>query len=286
MKEGLITAKEGQKILVFVLDELKEYRGIPRRKVVEKFSIFPGDRVRGKILDEKHITIEEVLERKNVIYKPNLANIDRAFVVATLKEPEINYIYLDKVICAYEYSNVEVTIILNKIDIVSKEEIEAFRSIYEPAGYSIIPMSVKEGYNVERILEVQKEGIIVLSGMSGVGKSSIIRALTGMDIRIGDISRKLGRGKQTTTGTRLYRIGSKLFLADTPGFSRIDITKVVPKEALRYCFREFLRYRCAFSNCMHVGEQGCAIVEAVEKGEIHEQRYRNYLRILKEYDQL
>ncbi len=286
MVEGIITGKEGQKLEAYLPSENRTYRAIPRKKVIRKYgNIFVGDRFRGTIADKYHVAIEEILERKNVIYKPNIANIEKALVVVTIHEPPLSLLHLDKLTVAYEYSGVDIMILVNKADITDAEEIEKLKNIYEPIGYPVLPISAKTGYNLDRLVEMLHEGTYVLSGASGVGKSSIIKALTGIDIRTQEVSEKTGRGRQTTVGIRLYPIKDGVFLADTPGFSRLDLRKLMKKEEVRHYFREFNNYRCAFSNCMHIKEEGCAVKEALERGEIAESRYRNYLRILEEYNQ-
>ena len=285
MTEGIIIGKEGQKLEAYIPNEGKTYRAIPRKKVFRKYgNIYVGDRFRGTVVDRYHVAIEEILERKNVIHKPNIANIEKALIVITIDEPPLSLLHLDKLTVAYEYSGVDAMILINKADITDEEDIERIRKIYEPIGYPVLPVSAKTGLNLDRLVEMLGEGIYVLSGASGVGKSSIIKALTGVDIRTQEVSEKTRRGRQTTVGIRLYPVKEGTFLADTPGFSRLHITKLLRKEEVRLYFREFNNYRCAFSNCMHVKEDGCAVRKAVERGEIPETRYQNYLKILQEYE--
>jgi len=155
--------------------------------------------------------------------------------------------------------------------------------LYKSCGYDVIGISVKQRINFDKLLSKIKGDLVVLAGPSGVGKSSLIKELTGMDIRIGELSIKTKRGTQTTTEVKLYSIDNETFIADTPGFSKIDLKLIMKKEDVRNYFREFRNYKCSFSNCLHVKEEGCDIKLALSNGEISKERYQNYLKILSEF---
>ncbi|MEO0225020.1 MAG: ribosome small subunit-dependent GTPase A, partial [candidate division WOR-3 bacterium] len=252
-------------------------------KVIKKYQkIYVGDIVIGKLENEIFI-IEDIKERRNVILRPPIANVSKVILLFTIVEPEFSSIQLDKLLCAYESLGIDIIIAFNKIEITPKEELEKIENIYKSCGYDVIGISVKQRINFDKLLSKIKGDLVVLAGPSGVGKSSLIKELTGMDIRIGELSIKTKRGTQTTTEVKLYAIDNETFIADTPGFSKIDLKLIMKKEDVRNYFREFRNYKCAFSNCLHVKEEGCSVKLALSNGEISKERYDNYLKILSEF---
>ncbi len=281
LKIGTIVSREGQKLLVFLSNKI--FRAFPRGKVIKKYQkIYVGDIVIGKLENDIFI-IEDIKERKNVILRPPIANVSKVILLFTIVEPEFSSIQLDKLLCAYEFLGIDIVIAFNKIEITPKEEFLKIEKIYKSCGYDVIGISVKQRINFDKLLSKIKGDLVVLAGPSGVGKSSLIRELTGMDIRVGELSIKTKRGTQTTTEVKLYSIDNDTFIADTPGFSKIDLKLIMKKEDVKNYFREFRNYKCAFSNCLHVKEEGCAIKLAISNSEISEQRYQNYLKILSEF---
>ncbi|MEO0212803.1 MAG: (d)CMP kinase [candidate division WOR-3 bacterium] len=280
LKVGTVISKEGKKLSVF--SNNRTFMAIPRGKVIKKYErIYVGDIVIGKI-ENNMFVIEDIRERKNVLLRPPVANISKAILLFTIVEPEFVQIHLDKLLCAYEYYNVNSLIVFNKIDITPKEELEKIVKIYSEC-YDVVLISVKENYNLDLLKEKVRGDLVVLSGPSGVGKSSLIKALTGLDIRIGEVSQKIKRGTQTTTEVKLYPIDNETLIIDTPGFSKLDLKLIMKKEDVRNCFREFKNYKCAFRDCLHIKEEGCAIREAVNEGKINRSRYLNYLKIMDEF---
>ncbi len=281
LKIGTIISREGQKLVVF--SNNKVFRAFPRGKVIKKYQkIYVGDIVIGKLENEIFI-IEDIKERRNVILRPPIANVSKVILLFTIVEPEFSSIQLDKLLCAYESLGIDIIIAFNKIEITPKEELEKIENIYKSCGYDVIGISVKQRINFDKLLSKIKGDLVVLAGPSGVGKSSLIKELTGMDIRIGELSIKTKRGTQTTTEVKLYAIDNETFIADTPGFSKIDLKLIMKKEDVRNYFREFRNYKCAFSNCLHVKEEGCSVKLALSNGEISRERYDNYLKILSEF---
>lgn len=285
-RRGLVIEREAQLIGVFLLEEKKKYRGIPRGKIKKKAKIYAGDYVLGEIVDSETFVIEGIEERKNVLIRPPIANVDTAIIVETIKNPDFNNFFLDNLLVVYERVDVEPVIVFNKIDLLDEDgikELEKWESIYKNAGYEVIKVSAETGEGIEKIKEFVKGQICILAGPSGVGKSSILSKLTGIQLKIGEVSEKLKRGKHTTTGVKLIPFGENSFIGDAPGFSRVDALSFVKKNEIKNYFREFLRYRCKFPDCTHTKEPGCKVKEAVKNGEISCERYKSYLKMIKTF---
>ncbi|MEO0202761.1 MAG: (d)CMP kinase [candidate division WOR-3 bacterium] len=280
LRIGTVISKEGKKLEVFSNNSF--FRAIPRGKVIKKYKrIYVGDIVIGKI-EKSLFLIEDLRERKNVLLRPPVANVSKAILLFTINEPEFIQIQLDKLICAYEYLNIDILIVFNKIDITPRQDLDKVIGIYKNY-YDVIEISIKENYNLDLLREKISGDLVVLSGPSGVGKSSLVKALKNVNIRIGEISPKIKRGTQTTTEVKLYPINNETFIIDTPGFSKIDLKLIMKKSEVKNYFREFKNYKCAFRDCLHIKEDGCLVREAVNEGKIHKSRYLNYLKIINEF---
>ncbi|MEO2083641.1 MAG: ribosome small subunit-dependent GTPase A [Desulfurobacteriaceae bacterium] len=285
MAEGIVTERAGQKIAVFVPEENRVYRGIPLGKVRKKEKVYAGDFVEGRIVDGNTFAIERVKERKNLLVRPPIANVDRVVVVSTLKNPPFQSFLLDNLLVVYDFLGVEPVVVFNKVDILDgeeKEELEKYLRIYREAGYEVVPVSAETGEGLEELSQFIGSGIAIFAGPSGVGKSSIISRLTGEELRTGDVSRKTERGRHTTREVRLIPFKSG-FIGDSPGFSRVEALNFMDKEEVRLHFPEFLRHRCKFHDCLHLEEEGCEVREAVKRGEIACERYKNYLKMIHEF---
>ncbi|NPA13002.1 MAG: ribosome small subunit-dependent GTPase A [Aquificae bacterium] len=285
MKRGLVVDREAQMIGVYLFDEGKVYRGIPRKKILKKDRIYAGDFVQGEIVDDKHFTIEKLEERKNFLKRPPVANVDNTIVVATIKMPQFDNFLLDNLLVVYEYLKTDPVIVFNKIDLLDGEglkELAKWEKIYTEAGYPVIKVSAETGEGIEKLKDFLKGSISVFAGASGVGKSSILSKLTGIPLETRQVSEKTERGRHTTTGVRLFPFGDGAFVGDTPGFSSVDASLFVDKKDVRLYFREFLKYQCKFPDCTHTKEPDCGVKEAVKRGEISPERFKSYLRIIKE----
>ena len=252
--------------------------GCRARGVFRKKGITPlvGDDV---IIDPANNIIVKILPRKNELKRPIIANVDNALIVSSVKEPNLDLILLDKLISTVTYNNIEPIIVFTKIDLLTEEEkdnINELRAYYEEIGYKVF-------YNNEaaQIIKSIKGKIVVLAGQSGAGKSSLINRLTNKyNIETKEISKALGRGKHTTRHTELYDVDDAL-IADTPGFSALDLSNI-EKEELKDTFIEFANYECKFHDCLHNKEIECEVKKAVENKKILKSRYNNYLKILEE----
>ena len=237
-----------------------------------------GDNV---VFDDKTCVINEVLKRKNDLIRPNVKNVDQAVIITSLKEPDFSSNLLDKLLVIIEFNNIKPIICITKKDLVSNEEFKSLKKVldyYESIGYPVY-------YNdkLEDIRKIFKNKITVFTGQTGAGKSTLLNSIsTDLDLKTGEISKALGRGKHTTRHVELLDVEGGL-VADTPGFSSLDF-KGMEKSDIRDSFIEFNEYRydCEFSDCMHLNEVKCEVKKRVKSGEILTSRYENYIKFIKE----
>ena len=245
-----------------------------------------GDDVEFEITDEKDKegNITEILPRKNSLIRPAVANIDQAIVVFALMDPEPNLNLLDRFLVMMETQQIPVTICFNKADLTKAGEEEKYRTIYEPAGYDVVFISVYEKEGMDEIRKRIAGKTTVLAGPSGVGKSSLTNCLyPEAEMETGSVSEKIRRGRHTTRHSQLFFLGEKTFMMDTPGFSSMYVEDMEAGDLKEY-FPEFKQYEdgCRFLGCVHVGEKICGIKEAVEGGKISRSRYDNYVLMYQE----
>ena len=242
--------------------------------------------------------IEELVPRRNYIIRraSNLskeshiiaANIDRAMLVVTLASPRTAPEFVDRFLITCEAYSIPATILLAKIDLAAenREEVDAFRAVYESAGYEVVEISAKFGTGLDRVKELVAGRTTLVAGNSGVGKSTLIGALEPtLDVRTGEISQSHHKGRHTTTFSTMYPLTGGGSIIDTPGVKGFGLIDIEDAELARY-FPDMMRYapECRYYNCTHVHEPGCAVVKAVEQGEIAYSRYESYLKILDEDD--
>lgn len=257
-------------------------RGVFRKK---KITPLVGDFVRVEPEEEPGKgTLTEILPRRNFLVRPPVANLDQLLIVASLQDPQPNLLMIDKTIAAAEYHNIEPVIVLNKTDLEDGNAIEA---IYRQAGFTCIQASARTGEGIERIREQLQGRVSVFTGNSGVGKSSLLNCIDErLGLSTGEISQKLGRGRHTTRHVEIFELENGGFVADTPGFSTLDIERfqLIRKEELPDCFREFAPFlgQCRFTSCAHTVEKGCAILQAVEEGKIARSRWESYCAMYQE----
>lgn len=224
--------------------------------------------------------VDLLSERKNSLVRPPVANIDKLFVVAAAAEPVPNTFVIDKMIMNAENNKIEPIIVINKCDLSS--DYEALAENYRKCGFCVICVSAKSGDGIDLLKNEIGGCVCAFAGNTGVGKSSIINALEpNLSLDTGEISDKLGRGRHTTRHIQLYSAAGG-YIADTPGFSSFDMEKCgfVRKENVQFCFREFNPYitKCKFTSCSHTKEKGCAIIDAVNAGDIPRSRFESYCR--------
>ena len=250
------------------------------RGVFRKRNITPmvGDHVKISRTGDEW-TITEVDERFSELKRPFVSNVTQAFVVFSLKNPDINYELLNKFIIMLEKSHIKPTLIFNKKDIGDKETIDYLKDMFIGTGYKIMFISAKEEGDLNEVSSLLKDNVTVLCGPSGAGKSTILNNILGRDhMETGELSKKHGRGKHTTRHSELIEVKGGL-LVDTPGFSNMDI-KLDPLE-LKDFFVEFNDYEgmCRFNGCVHDKEPGCKIKEEVGQT-ISKERYDYYIKFL------
>lgn len=226
--------------------------------------------------------ITKILDRKNQLLRPAVANVSQAFVVVSSKNPDLNVTLLYKFLLLCEYNKVRPIICFNKMDIES-ENSKAIGGMLEKSGYEVLYLQGKHGVGIEGLKAKIHDNITVFCGPSGVGKSTILNKVLGREVmKTGDISNKLKRGKHTTRHSELVRVEGG-FLVDTPGFSSLELD-FIEKDELKYLLPEFEPFNeeCKFNNCVHFKEPGCKVKEMVEAGRINESRYEFYIRTLEE----
>ena len=255
----------------------KKYNTIPRGKF-RKDKIIPkvGDYVR---FNDKTLVIEEILPRKNTFNRPMVSNIDRAFIITSLVNPDFSLGLLDKFIAHMELNNVDIVICLTKTDLVDKENFKKIKEImvyYTNIGYIVITNK-----DLDEIKNLIKDNTNVFIGQTGAGKSTLLNKLNpDWNLKTGEVSLALGRGRHTTRNVELYDFLDGKVL-DTPGFSALDLS-IYKKEDIKYAFKEFSNYTCPFKDCSHTKEEECSIKKAVNDGEILKSRYESYLKFYEE----
>ena len=248
-------------------------RGVFRNK---KITPLVGDFV--KITKEKNL-IEEIMKRKNELIRPPVSNIDIALVVTSAKEPDFSSNLLDKMIDIIEFNNIMPVICISKYDLLDNtKEMDEIIAYYKKIGYKVFINT-----QIEDIKKIFKDNVTILTGQTGVGKSSLINKLEkSMDLKTGEISKALERGKHTTRHTELFELFDG-YVADTPGFSSLNFIGM-NKEDIRDNFIEFNEYKdkCKYRDCMHVNEDDCEIKRRVSNNEILKSRYDNYVKFILE----
>jgi ribosome biogenesis GTPase len=260
-------------------------RGIFRK---EGRSPYVGDMVTIRMDGEGVGTVAAIAPRKNELLRPPLANLDFMVMVLSVADPAPNLYVADKFLAVLEHRDIEPIVCITKTDLGEADELAA---IYEKAGYPVRVVNSTTGEGVDALKDHLAGGLCAFSGNSGVGKSSLLNAIDNrFSIEVGDISKKLGRGRHTTRHVELFRLDNGAMIADTPGFSTVEILQLstIDKESLPWCFRDMEPYlgQCRFVNCSHTVEKGCAVLEALAHGELGETRHRSYVQLYNEVKDL
>lgn len=245
-----------------------------------------GDNVNVDILNDKEKigNITQIADRKNVLVRPAVANIDQALVIFAVTKPKPNYNLLDRFILMMEQKQIPCILCFNKQDLITDCERDEILTIYEKTDLPIYFVSAKNKDNIGEIQACLQGKTTTVAGPSGVGKSSLINCLqSSVEMEIGDISNKIERGKHTTRHTELIAINQDTYILDTPGFSSLALFEC-EKEDIKNYYREFDGYAecCRFLGCVHMNEPDCAVKQAVTDGEISSVRYENYRLLFEE----
>lgn len=240
-----------------------------------------GDKVCCSIDSNGKGRIDQVYERKNWFIRPAVANIDTLVFIGANTNPITDPFLVDRISVIASEASCELVVCINKTDIDPGDNLY---EIFKKAGFPVVRTSAESGEGMDELRELLKGKVCAFTGNSGVGKSSILNVLLpGAEIKTGEVSEKLGRGRHTTRHVELYSLDENTYVADTPGFASLDVamTCTILKENLQYDFVDFEPYigKCRFNDCAHLKEPGCAVREAVEDGKISKSRYRSYTRL-------
>lgn len=242
----------------------------------DKITPLVGDYV---IIDDINNYLLEIKPRKNSLIRPNIANVDIALIITSVKEPNFDSNLLDKLLTIISFNNIEPIICLTKTDLLNKEETKQIKNImsyYQKIGYKVVTNK-----DIKEIKKLIKNKVVVLSGQSGAGKSSLLNKLDKtLSLETNEISKALGRGKHTTRCVTLYQIEDSL-IADTPGFSSIDfreMTKLDIRDNMKEMYANL--DKCKYRDCMHIKEDDCYIKELLKEDKILKTRYENYKSFL------
>lgn len=242
-----------------------------------------GDRVKISVPDDGFCAIEEIMPRKNKLKRPALANIDTLVIVCSTVDPQPNLTVIDKMTAAAVNNNMTPVVVISKNDI---ENGDAVAQIYRNSGIEVYQCSPDDRAEADRLLAYLKGKEAAFTGNSGVGKSTLLNMLfPSLALQTGGISEKLGRGRHTTRVVELFEIDG-CFVADTPGFSTVDLQRyeMIDKEQLQYCFPEFKKFlgQCRFTSCAHTCEKGCRVLQALSDGEVEPSRHQSYVAMYNE----
>ncbi|MDZ4665874.1 MAG: ribosome small subunit-dependent GTPase A [Bacteroidota bacterium] len=296
---GTVTKSTGSNYLVRMAEgkiiscKLKGKIRLDDRKTTNPVTV--GDRVDVEMENDKEGMIAKIHQRKNYIIRKSInlskqahiiaSNLDQAILIATLVEPRTSLGFIDRFLITAEAYSIPAVIVFNKSDNLNKELLELQNeiiSIYEKIGYVCYSISSLNGEHVEGLKPVLKGKTSLISGHSGVGKSTLVNALQpGLNIKTSIISAAHSKGKHTTTFAELYHLDFGADIIDTPGIKELGLVEM-KKEEVGHYFPEIRKYMndCKFNNCLHIEEPKCAVREAVERGEISGERYESYLKIL------
>lgn len=296
MPQGLVTKSTGSWYTVLCNKQyiLCRIKGKFRIKGIRTSNpVTVGDKVNFEFVPEDNTGIIHTIEpRTNYIIRKATrfhheshllaANIDQAFLMVSLKSPRTPFEFIDRFLLAAEMFFINTVILINKTDLARSEDVESFKAVYETAGYECKIMSVSQNLGVEEVAESMRNKLTLVAGNSGVGKSSLIRAINPeIDLKIGEISDYHDSGKHTTTFSEIFEITEDCFVVDTPGIKSFGLIDLEKNEIGVY-FKDIFHASadCQFSNCTHIHEPKCAVRQAVKEGKIAASRYKSYVNIV------
>lgn len=269
--EGLIIKNISD---LYVIKSENKYYNCKAKGIFRNKHIIPvvGDKV---LFDKEKLVITEILNRKNELIRPMVSNVDQAFIVTSTINPSFSTYLIDKLILLTEYNNIKPILIISKVDL--NDEYDNYLNYYRNLGYTVV-----KNNEIDKIKKLLENKITVITGQSGVGKSTLLNKLdSNLSLKTNEISYALGRGKHTTRHTEIFEVANG-YIIDTPGFSSLELP--MTKEDIRDNFIEFDKYKdkCKYRDCMHLNETECMIKELVKSGEILKSRYENYTKFISE----
>ena len=250
----------------------------------ERFSLVVGDKVLFEACEKCKGVIEEILPRQSMLLRPVVANVDQVVVVFSVAYPDFDQGLIDRFLVLAEASGLEPILCITKMDLADVSEIMGIVAMYSRIGYKVYTVSAVTGIGISELCKTLYDKVSVLSGPSGVGKSTLLNAIEpGLELATGELSKKNSRGRHTTRFAQLLLLSAGGFIVDTPGFSFTEFTDF-PLNELSGCFPEMaeLSSQCKFSTCLHNCETQCVVKTAVNAGLIARERYYSYLEILNE----
>lgn len=245
--------------------------------------LIAGDYVRVDVSGGEHL-LSEVLPRRNSLVRPPVANVDCVAIFTPLRTPEADLMLTDRLCILGEKQGLSVIICATKADIGEEGKLCFISEHYKAAGYEVVSLAAPRGEGVQRLRDFLKGRVSIFAGQSGAGKSTLINAmLPGLELKTAEVSERIGRGKHTTRQVRLIPLGEGSYVADSPGFSSLELEGIGPDE-LRELMPDVAVYegRCRFSGCRHSAEPGCGLKEAVSAGSFSRLRYEHYIAFLGE----
>jgi ribosome biogenesis GTPase len=289
--EGIWVESEGKEYLCVLKGLLKKEKNLSKNLIVV------GDYVRFETTSDKEGSIAQIEERFSTLSRTDVsgkkeqliaANIDQVFIVVSVVEPHLKPPLIDRYLIAAKKGNLHPIIVINKIDLLSKskdeeEKYQEFLAAYEPLGFPIVSASSKTGAGIEAIRSLMKDKTSVISGQSGVGKSSLLNAAFQLELRIGELAMKTVKGSHTTTVALLLPLPNGGYCIDTPGIRSFGIWHLLKEEVLAH-FSDIahLGEKCHFPDCMHINEPKCAVLQALKEKQLPLLRYESYATLLDE----
>lgn len=250
----------------------------------ERFSLIVGDEISYTLTGPDKGIIEEILPRRSMLKRPMVANVNQVVLTFAAVNPDINPSLVDRFLVIAEFSELDIIICINKVDLTDIDSLTNLVDRYKQIGYKVLTTAAKTGTGIDELRELLYGKISVFAGPSGAGKSTLLNTIQpGLELTTGEVSHKIGRGKHTTRFAELLPLAGGGFVVDTPGFSFTEFTDIEQAHLMDY-FPEIAKVApdCKFNTCLHYKEPQCAVKQAASDGRIHPDRYQSYLEILTE----